>query len=117
MNESGQLRWGVVGAANIARSQFLPALCKAGGVGAAVASRELANATEFARDNEIERAVAGYDTLINDPSIDAIYIPLPNALHAEWTIRALEAGKPALCEKPLCGMLADTERVLAVAER
>jgi predicted dehydrogenase len=117
MNESGQPRWGIVGTANIARAQFLPALRHAGGVAAAVASRELAAAAEFASKNQIERAVAGYDTLISDPSIDALYIPLPNALHAEWTIRALEAGKPVLCEKPLCGKLPDTERVLATAER
>jgi len=117
MNESGQPRWGIVGTANIARGQFLPALRQAGGVAAAVASRELASATEFARKNEIERAVAGYDTLIGDPSIDVLYIALPNAMHAEWTIRALDAGKPVLCEKPLCGTLPDTERVLATAER
>ena len=61
--------------------------------------------------------VAGYQTLIDDPDIDALYIPLPNALHAEWTIRALEAGKPVLCEKPLCGKLPDTERVLAAARQ
>jgi predicted dehydrogenase len=117
MNDSAQPRWGIVGTANIARSQFLPALRHAGGVAAAVASRDLAAAAEYASKNEIERAVAGYDTVISDPSIDAVYIPLPNALHAEWTIRALEAGKPVLCEKPLCGRLPDTERVLAAAER
>jgi len=117
MNDGGQPRWGIVGTANIARAQFLPALRQAGGVAAAVASRELAAAAEFAATNEIERAVAGYEALITDPSIDVLYIPLPNALHAEWTIRALEAGKPVLCEKPLCGRLPDTERVLAAAER
>jgi len=83
----------------------------------AVAGRDPDRAAKFARDNGIGRSVAGYQTLIDDPDIDALYIPLPNALHAEWTIRALEAGKPVLCEKPLCGTLPDTERVLAAARR
>jgi predicted dehydrogenase len=61
--------------------------------------------------------VAGYQALIEDQDIDALYIPLPNSLHAQWTIRALEAGKPVLCEKPLCGTLPDTERVLASARQ
>jgi predicted dehydrogenase len=117
MRESGKPRWGILGTANIARAQFLPGLRQAGGTAAVVGSRELASATEFARANEIERAVAGYDTVISDPSIDVLYVPLPNVLHADWTIRALEAGKPVLCEKPLCGRVPDTERVLAAAER
>jgi len=82
-----------------------------------VAGREAGRAEKFASDNGIGRSVVGYQTLIDDPDIDALYIPLPNALHAEWTIRALEAGKPVLCEKPLCGVLPDTERVLATARR
>jgi predicted dehydrogenase len=82
-----------------------------------VASRELSRATEFAAANDVGRGVAGYQALIEDPGVDALYNALPNALHAEWTIRALEAGKPVLCEKPLTGTLADTERVLAVARQ
>ena len=69
----------------------------------------------WARDNMIGRAVTGYQELIDDPGVDALYIPLPNSLHGEWTIRALRAGKPVLCEKPLTGSLAETEQVLAVA--
>ncbi|HEY3955869.1 MAG TPA: Gfo/Idh/MocA family oxidoreductase [Streptosporangiaceae bacterium] len=111
------VRWGIIGTANIARAQFLPALRLAGGVAAAVASRELPRAEEFAGANAAGRAVAGYQALIEDPGVDALYNALPNALHAEWTIRALEAGKPVLCEKPLTGTLADTERVLAAAQR
>ncbi len=116
MDGSGRVRWGIVGTANIARGQFLPALRQAGGVAAAVAGRDAARTAQYAWDNDIERAITGYAGLIDDPAIDALYIALPNALHAEWTIRALEAGKPVLCEKPLCGRLADTESVLAVAE-
>jgi predicted dehydrogenase len=117
MTSPGQVRWGIVGTANIARAVFLPGLRQAGGEAAAVAGRDAARAEQFARDNEIARSVEGYQDLIDDPDIDALYLPLPNALHAEWTIRALEAGKPVLCEKPLCGTLPDTERVLAAARR
>jgi predicted dehydrogenase len=116
MDASSRVRWGIVGTASIARAQFLPALRQAGGVAAAVAGRDEARTRQYARDNEIERAITGYESLIADPAVDVLYIALPNALHAEWTTRALEAGKPVLCEKPLCGRLADTENVLAVAE-
>ncbi|HTW01513.1 MAG TPA: Gfo/Idh/MocA family oxidoreductase [Streptosporangiaceae bacterium] len=112
-----QVRWGIIGTANIARAQFLPGLREAGAEAAAVAGRDLPRAEQFAEANQIARAVEGYQRLIDDPEIDALYIPLPNALHAEWTIRALEAGKPVLCEKPLCGTLPDTERVIEAARR
>jgi predicted dehydrogenase len=117
MPADGQVRWGIISTANIARAVFLPGLRQAGGEASAVAGRDADRTAKFASDNGIGRAVVGYQTLIDDPDIDALYIPLPNALHAEWTIRALEAGKPVLCEKPLCGVLPDTERVLAVARR
>jgi predicted dehydrogenase len=117
MRADRQVRWGIVGTANIARGQFLPGLRQAGGVPAAVAGRDAVRAEKFAADNEMDAAICGYQQLIDDPAIDILYIPLPNALHAQWTIAALEAGKPVLCEKPLCGTLADTERVLEVARR
>ena len=117
MPANGQVRWGIIGTANIARAVFLPGLRQAGGEASAVAGREAGRAEKFASDNGIGRSVVGYQTLIDDPDIDALYIPLPNALHAEWSFRALEAGKPVLCEKPLCGVLPDTERVLATARR
>ncbi len=115
MTSAKPVRWGVLGTANIARGQFLPALRQADGVAAAVAGRDPARTSAYAQANEIGRAITGYQDLLADPDIDAVYIALPNALHAEWTIRALEAGKPVLCEKPLCGTLADTERVLTAA--
>jgi predicted dehydrogenase len=117
MNADGRVRWGIFGTANIARAAFLPGLRSAGGVAAAVAGRDAGKAETFARENGVERSVTGYQRLVDDPDVDALYIPLPNALHAEWTIRALEAGKPVLCEKPLCGTLRDTERVLAAARQ
>jgi predicted dehydrogenase len=112
---SDPVRWGIISTANIARGQFLPGLRAAGGIAAAVAGRDLGRAQAWAEQHGVDRAVAGYQALIDDPDIDALYIPLPNSLHAEWTIRALRAGKPVLCEKPLCGTLAEVEQVLAVA--
>ncbi len=110
------MRWGVIGTARIARTAFLPAVAAArGGVVTTVAGRDLDRARQYAAENGIGRAVQGYQALLDDPDVDAVYIPLPNALHAEWTARALRAGKAVLCEKPLCGSLAETEQVLAVA--
>ena len=115
MTGAGGVRWGILGTANIARAAFLPAVRAAGGVPAAVAGRDAERTRGYAAEHGIGRAVTGYQALIEDTGIDALYIALPNSLHARWTIAALLAGKPVLCEKPLCGLLADTERVLAVA--
>jgi predicted dehydrogenase len=109
------VRWGILGTANIARNLFLPSLQEAGGDPAAVAGRDSIRTAEWAAANGIGRAITRYQDLVDDPDIDALYIPLPNALHGEWTTIALEAGKPVLCEKPLTGSAAQTERVLAVA--
>ena len=109
------IRWGILGTANIARNLFLPSLREAGGDPAAVAGRDSGRTAGWAAANGVGRAITGYRDLVDDPDIDALYIPLPNALHGEWTIIALEAGKPVLCEKPLTGSAAQTERVLTVA--
>lgn len=111
------VRWGIMGTANIARGQFLPGMRYAGGVAEAVASRDAGTAERYAIEHGIARALAGYQTLIDDPDVDALYIALPNSLHAGWTIAALQAGKPVLCEKPLTGSLADTRRVVDVARQ
>jgi predicted dehydrogenase len=111
------VRWGVMGTANIARSQFLPAVRWAGGTAEAVASRDRGAAERYAAEHGIARSLTGYQALVDDPDVDALYIALPNSLHAEWTIAALQAGKPVLCEKPLTGSLADTQRVLDVARQ
>ena len=111
------VRWGIISTANIARGAFLPALrVSGGGVADAVAGRDAARTAQWAAEHGVARAVAGYQALIEDPSVDALYIAVPNSLHADLTIAALRAGKPVLCEKPLCGVLADTERVLSVAQ-
>jgi predicted dehydrogenase len=105
-----------LGTAGIAESAFLPALREAGdGVASVVASRDPARAATWATEHGVERGVQGYDRVLDDPSIEAVYIPLPNGLHAEWTIAALEAGKAVFCEKPLCATPEETSRVLEVA--
>jgi predicted dehydrogenase len=112
----GPIRWGIVGTANIARAQFLPGLREAGGGTAAlVASRDRARAEEFAAANGIGAGIADYAALVESPHVDAVYVALPNALHAEWTIRALRAGKAVLCEKPLCTSADQAWQVLDVA--
>jgi predicted dehydrogenase len=111
-----RMRWGIIGAANIARASFLPGLREAGdGVAAVVASRDPERGQAFADREGVERAVVSYEAVLDDPAIDAVYIALPNSHHAHWTIAALQAGKHILCEKPLCAVAADTERVLATA--
>ena len=107
------LRWGLLSTANINR-----ALLDSGHGGiVAVASRSADRAEAYARENGIERAHGSYEDLLADPEVDAIYNPLPNSMHVEWSIRALEAGKHVLCEKPLSRRPADVDRVFDVAER
>ena len=111
------IRWGILGTAGIAESAFLPALRQAGdGVAVSVASRDAARSRSWAAEHDVTRAVPGYEQVVADPEIEAIYIPLPNGLHAEWTIAGLEAGKAVLCEKPLCVTPEETGRVLATAD-
>ena len=83
----------------------------------AVASREQSRAEEYARKWNIERAYGSYDALLEDPEVDAVYISLPNTLHCEWSVRAVEAGKHVLCEKPLSRHPGDVERAFDAAER
>jgi xylose dehydrogenase (NAD/NADP) len=83
----------------------------------AVASRDLARAQAHARERGIERAYGSYEELLSDPDLDAVYVALPNVFHVEWSIRALEAGKHVLCEKPLSRYAGEVERAFDAAER
>jgi predicted dehydrogenase len=96
------IRWGVLGTANIGRAAVNPAIqASRNGTLLAIASRDHERAREFAARWGIPRAHGSYEALLTDPDVDAVYIPLPNNLHREWTIRATEHGKHVLCEKPL----------------
>jgi predicted dehydrogenase len=109
------MRWGILGAARINRS-IIPALRAADGhTLEAVASRDADRAAAYAGEWAIPRAFGGYQDLLSDPDIDAVYIPLPNHLHAEWTVRAAEAGKHVLCEKPLALSVGEVDRIAAAA--
>ena len=111
------LRLGILGAANIARA-FTSGVAPSKIVTvAAVASRDGSKAQRFAQDCGISRFHGSYEALLADPEIDAIYNPLPNSLHAEWSIRAVEAGKHVLCEKPLAMNAAEARGMFAAAAK
>ncbi len=113
---SEPVRWGILGTAAIARASFLPGLAAAGGGTAyAVGGRNVERTAAWAREQHVMHALTPPAGVLADPDVEAIYVPLPNALHAEWTIAALEAGKAVLCEKPLCRDGEETARVLEVA--
>ncbi|MEP7345762.1 MAG: Gfo/Idh/MocA family oxidoreductase [Gemmatimonadaceae bacterium] len=97
-----KIRWGVLSTANIGRVAVNPAIqASNNGTLFAVASRNAQHAREFAERSGIPRHYGSYDALLDDPDVDAIYIPLPNSLHRDWSMRAAERGKHVLCEKPL----------------
>lgn len=102
MNQSTkQVRWGILSTAQIATKVTRAIRLAADAELVAIASRTRDKAEAWAKEHEVRRAYASYQDLLDDPEIDAIYIPLPPSMHAEWTIRAAERGKHVLCEKPL----------------
>ena len=112
-----QTKWGILGAANIAVERVIPAMAEVASAQAyAIGSRDQSKAEEAARRLSIPVAYGSYEDVLQDPAVDAIYIPLPNDLHVEWTLRALQTGKHVLCEKPLC-LTSDDARVLLDAQR
>ncbi|MDT8912124.1 Gfo/Idh/MocA family oxidoreductase [Amycolatopsis sp. PS_44_ISF1] len=111
------LRWGLLAAGTIA-AQFAAGVERSKhGVLGAVAARSPERAREFATRFEIPKAYGGYENLLADPDIDAVYVATPHTLHGEWAIRAAEAGKHVLCEKPLTVTAAEAEKVIDAARR
>src|SRR4051812_3628054 len=97
-----KLRWGILGTSAIARQQILPAIYESSnGRAVAIGGRDPERTRLYAEKFGIPRVVDGYHALINDPEVDAVYVPLPNSAHSEWTIAAARSGKAILCEKPL----------------
>jgi predicted dehydrogenase len=110
------IRWGILSTAKIGRKQVIPATQKSQfGTVTAIASRDLARAKSVAAELGIEKAYGSYQDLLADPNIDAIYNPLPNHLHMQWSIRGLKAGKHVLCEKPIALSVAEAEQLAGVA--
>jgi predicted dehydrogenase len=110
------VRWGILSTARI-NEQMLAGMKQSDRVAVvAVASRDQARADAYARERAIERAHGSYEGLLEDPDVEAIYISLPNSLHVDWSIRALEAGKHVLCEKPFDRRPAEVERAFDIAE-
>jgi predicted dehydrogenase len=112
-----KIRWGILSTALIGRQYVIPAITRSRlGVVAAIASRDRARGEATAAEFGIPKAYASYEELLADAEIDAVYNPLPNHLHVPWSIRALEAGKHVLCEKPIGLTVADAERLVTAAK-
>lgn len=110
------LRWGLLSTAHINRALIPPLTASKRNRLMAVASRSQSTADSYAREWKIPRALGSYDALLNDPDIDVIYNSLPNSLHAEWTIKALRAGKHVLCEKPMALSLPEMDAIKAALQ-
>ncbi|HEU5422633.1 MAG TPA: Gfo/Idh/MocA family oxidoreductase [Nitrolancea sp.] len=116
MSETRVLRWGILGAARIALRHVLPAFGSAPHAhAAAIAARDPRRARAAAEKFGIGRTYETYEALLADPDIDAVYVPLPNDLHMPWTVRALEAGKHVLCEKPIALDAGEARAIAAAA--
>jgi xylose dehydrogenase (NAD/NADP) len=110
------VKWAIMSTANINRKVIPGAHASPKVQLVAVASREQARASEYAKTWEIERAYGSYDALLGDPEVEAVYISLPNSMHCEWAVKALEAGKHVLCEKPLSRHLSEVEAAFDAAD-
>jgi predicted dehydrogenase len=111
------LKWGLISTARINRALIKPLRSSERNELVAVASRTQASADRYAAEWDIPRAFGSYQAMLDDPGIDVVYNSLPNSLHTEWTVKALEAGKQVLCEKPLATSLQDVDAMMAAAEK
>ena len=117
MGVDGAVKWAFLSTANI-NDKLLPGAEASPDVDlVAVASRDAGRAETYARERGIERSYGSYDELLADPDVEAVYISLPNSMHVEWSIRALDEGKHVLCEKPLSRHPADVERAYDAADK
>lgn len=112
-----RLRWGILGAAAIARRAIVPAIQSAGDVVIAVGTRDHAKGLAFAKEFGIETVYDSYHAVLADRRVEAVYIPLPNDLHPTWTIAAAQAGKHVLCEKPLALTAAQAQEMVDASRR
>ena len=117
MGVDATVKWGILSTADINRKVIPGAHASEKVELIAVASRDLGRAEEYASEWEIDRAYGSYQALLEDADVEAVYISLPNTLHCEWSIRAVEAGKHVLCEKPMSRHVGDVESAFDAAER
>ena len=111
-----KIKWGVLGTAGIARGCTIPGMQQAENCEMyAIAGRSIEKAEAFRAEFGFQKAYGSYEALLNDPEVEAVYIPLPNELHCEWAVKALNAKKHVLCEKPLAPTLEEIERMIAAA--
>src|SRR5829696_7114791 len=110
------VRWGILSTARINHAVLDPARETDKADVIAVASRDQGRAQEYAHEHGIERAHGSYDELLAEPDVEAVYNSLPNSLHVEWSVRALQAGKHVLAEKPFSRHPEDVERAFLIAE-
>jgi len=117
MNADGAVRWGILSTARI-NDKLLAGAREADGVEVvAVGSRDRGRGEAFADRHGIGRVHGSYEALLADGDVEAVYIPLPNSLHVPWAVKALEAGKHVLCEKPLTRRPAEVEQAFDAADR
>lgn len=114
---SEMIRWGILGNANIARKALIPAIHDAKNAELTAIASGSGRAEEAARQFQIAKAYDSYESLLDDPEIDVVYIPLPNALHAEWVMKAAKAGKHVLCEKPAALTAEETSNMIEVCRK
>ncbi len=113
-----KMGFGILGAARIAAGALIPAIQKSSNAQVvAIAARDVGRARDYAAQHGIPRAYADYDQMLADTEVQAVYNPLPNSEHAPWTLRALEAGKHVLCEKPFTLNAAEAQQVDEVGKR
>jgi xylose dehydrogenase (NAD/NADP) len=117
MVETGCLSWGLLSTARINRAVIGPIKASKNSQLSAVASRSIDQSSEYAKNWGIPRFFSNYEALLADPEINVVYISVPNSLHAEWSIKALEMGKHVLCEKPLTTNVADVDIIKAIAQK
>ena len=110
MSSTKPIRWGILGCARITRRGLIPGIREShSSTLLALASRQQTSSDEWAKEFNIPRAYGSYEALLADPDIDAVYIPLPNELHLDWTKAAANAGKHVLCEKPVARDAAEAD--------
>lgn len=112
-NDMQKIRWGVLSTARIGRTQIIPAISRSANAEIVAIASRTGKVHAVAQELKIPKAYESYEELLDDPEIDAVYIPLPNHLHKEWVIRSAQKGKHVLCEKPFALSEAETEEMIA----